>query len=76
MRASRVKIAVEQLAQIAAPVLVVAGEKDELAGDPAPLVTAIPGARGVVLAGRNHMTAVGDKAFKQAVLDFLSTSSA
>jgi hypothetical protein len=31
----------------------------------------IPGARGVELAGRDHMKAVGDKGFKTAVLEFL-----
>jgi pimeloyl-ACP methyl ester carboxylesterase len=72
IRSSREKISAEELSQISAPVLVVAGEKDDVAGDVDTLVKVIPGARGVTLLGRNHMNAVGDRAYKQAVLDFLS----
>jgi pimeloyl-ACP methyl ester carboxylesterase len=72
IRSSREKITAEELGRISVPVLVVAGEKDEVAGDVATLVTAIPGARGVTLPGRNHMNAVGDRGFKEAVLDFLT----
>jgi pimeloyl-ACP methyl ester carboxylesterase len=72
MRSSRVKIKPEALAHIACPVLVVAGEVDDVAGPVQPLVDLIPGARGVTLAGRNHMNAVGDKEYKQAVLRFFS----
>ena len=50
----------------------VAGEVDEVAGSVQPLVDLIPGARGVVLPGRNHMNAVGDKGYKDAVLAFLA----
>lgn len=71
MRASRVRITVADLARISTPVLVVAGENDELAGDVATLVAAIPGAKGLTLPGRGHMNAVGDKGFKAAVLKFL-----
>lgn len=74
MRSARAKITAEELGRIAVPVLVVAGEKDEVAGDVAPLVAAIPGAKGVTLPGRNHMSAVGDKAYKEAVLAFLQSS--
>lgn len=72
MRSSRQKISETELALIKCPVLVVAGEKDEISGPVEPLVRAIPGAQGFTLAGRNHMNAVGDRIYKQAVLDFLS----
>ena len=72
IRSSRVKIKAEALAAIKVPVLVVAGEVDEVAGEVQPLVDMIPGAKGVVLPARNHMNAVGDKGFKQAVLGFLT----
>ncbi len=72
IRSSREKIAVEELATIRVPVLVVAGEKDEVAGDVATLVKAIPGAQGLTLPGRNHMNAVGDRGYKDAVLAFLA----
>lgn len=72
IRASRARISEAELATIRVPVLVVAGEKDEVAGDVATLVRAIPGAEGLTLPGRNHMNAVGDRGFKQAVLAFLA----
>lgn len=72
IRSSREKITVEELAKIRVPVLVVAGEKDEVAGDVETLVRAIPGARGVTLPNRNHMNAVGDRGYKDAVLEFLA----
>ena len=52
------------------PVLVVAGEHDDLAGSPVPLAKAFPDGRAVVLPNRDHMTAVGDPGYKRAVLEF------
>ena len=72
MRSSRVKIKPEALAQIKVPVLVVAGDADDVAGPVQPLVDLMPTAQGVSLPGRNHMNAVGDKGYKQAVLGFLA----
>ena len=71
MRSSRVKIKPEALQRISCPVLVVAGELDDVAGPVPPLVDLIPGAQGVTLPGRNHMNAVGDVGYKKAVLGFL-----
>jgi pimeloyl-ACP methyl ester carboxylesterase len=73
IRSSRVKIKPEALATIACPVLVVAGELDDISGNVQPLVDMIPTAKGVVLPGRNHMNAVGDGGFKKAVLAFLKS---
>ncbi len=75
MRSSRVKIKPEALAAIKVPILVVAGDADEVAGPVAPFVAQMPMARGVSLPGRNHMNAVGDKGYKQAVLDFLAEAN-
>jgi pimeloyl-ACP methyl ester carboxylesterase len=72
IRSTRVKIKAEALSGIGCPVLVVAGDQDEVAGRVEPLVALIPGARGVNLPGRNHMNAVGDKDYKAAVLAFLA----
>jgi pimeloyl-ACP methyl ester carboxylesterase len=66
-----VKITEEMLAKIKAPVLVVAGEKDDVSGEVGPLVAAIPGSAGLTLHNRGHMNAVGDKQFKASVLTFL-----
>ncbi|MCA3555128.1 alpha/beta fold hydrolase [Aestuariivirga sp.] len=72
IRSARDKIAIEELAVIRVPVLVVAGADDDVAGDVGTLVRAIPGAKGVTLPNRNHMNAVGDRGFKEAVLAFLA----
>ena len=54
------------------PVQQVAEEIIEIAGDVATLAAAIPGAKGMTLPGRSHMNAVGDRYYKQAVVQFLS----
>jgi pimeloyl-ACP methyl ester carboxylesterase len=72
IRSSRVKLKPEALASIHCPVLVVAGELDDISGPVQPLVDMIPGATGVVLLNRNHMNAVGDSGYKKAVLAFLA----
>jgi pimeloyl-ACP methyl ester carboxylesterase len=75
IKSSRVKITLEMLATIKAPVLVVAGGADSVAGPVEPLVEAISGARGLTLPERNHMNAVGDKTYKQAVVEFFRRGS-
>jgi pimeloyl-ACP methyl ester carboxylesterase len=72
MRSAREKIDREALSRIRCPVLVIAGELDDIAGPVAPLVEAIPNAKGVVLPRRNHMNAVGDRDYKAAVIEFLA----
>lgn len=72
MRASRRPLSEDDLATIAAPALVVAGELDATAGPVEPLVRVIPNARGLTLPRRNHMNAVGDRHYKQAVIEFLA----
>ncbi len=73
MRAGRAPLGGDVLAGLSMPVLVTAGEKDDVAGPPEALAARIPGARALVLPGKNHMSAVGDKAHKAAVLDFFRT---
>ena len=58
-------------ARVSAPVLVICGEKDTTSGSPIPLAEAIPGAKAVVVPGRNRLSAVTDPFFKGAVLGFL-----
>ena len=72
IRSSRVKIKEEGLAAIQVPVLVVAGELDDIAGSVDGLTSIIPGSKGIVLPKRNHMNAVGDSGYKAAVLEFLN----
>ena len=73
MRKSRTVYQPEQLAAWHGAVLVVCGEKDVLTGAPGPLAAAFPSGRAVSVPGRDHMSAVGDKLYKQAVLGFLAT---
>ena len=51
--------------------LVVAGARDELAGDPHELAAIIPGARAVAVPGCDHFSAIPHALFKAAVFDFL-----
>lgn len=74
MRSRRALATPAELARVEKPVLVVVGEKDDLVGDPRPLADAIPGARLVLIPGKDHLTAVPDRRYKQAVLEFLSQS--
>ena len=53
-------------------VLVVCGEADTLTGPPGVLADCFSDARAVVLPKRNHHSTVGDRVYKDAVLEFLS----
>jgi pimeloyl-ACP methyl ester carboxylesterase len=67
--------AASELAAIKNPVLVVVGGQDDIVAEVDRLVESIPTAKLVSIAGRNHMSAVPAKEFKQAVLDFLQADS-
>jgi pimeloyl-ACP methyl ester carboxylesterase len=70
MRAMSPHLPVEILSQLAAPILVVNGGDDETAGRPEPLAQTFPDGRAITIAGRDHMSAVGDRRTRQAVIDF------
>jgi pimeloyl-ACP methyl ester carboxylesterase len=72
IRGSRQELSREQVAAIKAPVLVAVGTKDPVAGSAQALAILIPGARALGIPDRDHMLAVGDKAFKAGVIDFLN----
>jgi pimeloyl-ACP methyl ester carboxylesterase len=72
MRGSRQTLSRGEAAQIAVPVMVAVGEKDPIAGSPEALAALIPGATALVIPGRDHMLAVGDRVFKSGVLEFLA----
>jgi len=72
MRGDRKAHSAAELAGARRPVLVVCGENDETSGAPSPLAAAFSEGRAVVVPGRDHMSAVGDKATKEAVLGFLA----
>jgi len=72
IRGSRQTLTSDQVAGIAAPVLVAVGSKDPIAGSAETLASLIPGARALNIPERDHMTAVGDKVFKAGALEFLN----
>ena len=72
MRGSRQTLSPSEVGRIAVPVLVAVGSKDPVAGSPEQLAALIPGARALIIPGRDHMLAVGDRAFKTGVLEFLA----
>jgi pimeloyl-ACP methyl ester carboxylesterase len=72
LRGSRQPLQAAALAAMKPPVLVAAGSKDDIAGSPEALAAIMPGAQALAIPGRDHMLAVGDKAFKAGVLQFLS----
>jgi pimeloyl-ACP methyl ester carboxylesterase len=53
------------------PVLVVSGSEDVIGGSAEDLARLIPGAEAVSVPRRDHMRTVGDRVYKEAVLDFL-----
>jgi len=72
MRGSRQTLSPSEVGRITVPVLVAVGSKDPVAGSPEQLAALIPGARALIIPGRDHMLAVGDRAFKTGVLEFLA----
>ena len=72
MRGSRQTLSPSEVGRITVPVLVAVGSQDPVAGSPEQLAALIPGARALIIPGRDHMLAVGDRAFKTGVLEFLA----
>lgn len=68
----RDRVGHERLARIQTPMLIVVGDRDEIASGAPELVELIPSARLVTVAGRDHMSAVPAREFKEAALDFLT----
>jgi pimeloyl-ACP methyl ester carboxylesterase len=72
IRGSRQTLTRDEVAAIQAPVLVAVGSKDEVAGSAQALAALLPRGRALDIPGRDHMLAVGDRAFKEAALAFLA----
>jgi pimeloyl-ACP methyl ester carboxylesterase len=72
IRGSRQVLAPEEVARIYQPVLVAVGTRDTVAGDAHKLAALMPDAVALDIPNRDHNPAVGDKVFKQGVLDFLA----
>ena len=61
----------EILGGVSMPVLVIAGDGDDLAGDPAELAAVFPLGTGITLRGCDHFSAIPHGALKATVFDFL-----
>ena len=61
-----------RLSAIQTPILVVVGDRDDLARDAPELGEMIPSSRLFTIPGRDHMGAVPAREFKKAAIDFLS----
>ena len=72
IRSTRKPVTKEALANIKVPSLVAVGTTDVIAGSGEKLVELIPGAKHLPIPDRDHMRAVGDKAYKEGVLEFLA----
>jgi pimeloyl-ACP methyl ester carboxylesterase len=72
IRGSRETLSRAEVGHIAVPLLVAVGSEDRIAGSPEELAALIPGAEALVIPGRDHMLAVGDRVLKAGVLGFLA----
>ncbi|WP_440763822.1 alpha/beta fold hydrolase [Natronorubrum sp. DTA7] len=61
----------EQVGEIAHSVMVVAGEDDDLVGDPEDLADCFPNGEAIVVPGADHLTTVPDDRFSEGAVDFL-----
>jgi pimeloyl-ACP methyl ester carboxylesterase len=71
IRRPRHVFSADELREITQPVLVVCGSDDNFTGSPGPLAEAFANGKAVVLPSRNHHSTVGDKLFREAVIEFL-----
>lgn len=72
IRGSRQVLSDTQVRRIFQPVLVAVGTRDAVAGDAQALARLLPDGEALDIPGRDHNPAVGDKVFKQGVLDFFA----
>ncbi|HZK99885.1 MAG TPA: alpha/beta hydrolase [Caulobacteraceae bacterium] len=63
--------AVAEVSGLTMPVVVIAGDRDQIAGNPQILADTIPGARAITLPACDHFSAIPHALFKAAVFDFL-----
>jgi hypothetical protein len=75
LRGSRQYMAEAEIATMMLPVLVAVGTEDEIAGPAQRLAGLFPNALSLDIPGRDHNRAVGDKVYKNGVLNFLASNS-
>jgi pimeloyl-ACP methyl ester carboxylesterase len=72
IRAVRRPLDPAEVSQITVPTLIAVGSRDLIAGSPSELAALMPNATVLEIPGRDHMVAVGDRVFKQGVVQFLA----
>jgi pimeloyl-ACP methyl ester carboxylesterase len=72
IRGSRQTLSRADVAAIRMSALVAVGTKDEVAGSTHELASLLPAGEALDIPRRDHMQAVGDRVFKEGVLDFLA----
>jgi len=72
IRGSRQTLSRQDCARLTTPVLVAVGTKDDVAGSAQELAALLPQGQALDIPGRDHMLAVGDRAFKAGGLNFLA----
>ncbi|KAA0076435.1 alpha/beta hydrolase [Tardiphaga sp. P9-11] len=72
LRGSRRLMSNDEAASIKVPVLIAVGTTDDIAGSSHALQKVIAGSEVLDIPNRDHMRAVGDRVYKEGVLDFLS----
>jgi pimeloyl-ACP methyl ester carboxylesterase len=73
LRGSRQHMSEAEVAAMTLPVLVAVGTEDEIAGRAQRLASLFPRGEAVDIPGRDHNRAVGDKVYKNTVLNFLGS---
>ena len=72
LRGSRRLMTRDEAATIKGPVLIAVGTKDDVAGSPHRLAEVITQAEVLDIPDRDHMRTVGDRVYKEGVLEFLA----
>ena len=72
LRGSRRLMTREEAAAIKVPTLIAVGTTDDVAGSAQKLSEIIPGSQVLDIPNRDHMRAVGDRVYKDGVLEFLA----
>lgn len=72
LRGSRRLMTRDEAAAIAVPTLIAVGTTDDIAGSAQRLAEVIPGSQVLDIPNRDHMRAVGDRVYKEGVLEFLA----
>ena len=73
MRAMSPPLPVTVLRSLQIPILVVDGDQDFIAGPSGPLAAIFPHGLAAIVPGRDHMSAVGARQTRQAVVDFFKS---